>query len=158
MLGSFLCFLGTLTSGTSGDACTVESVEGGEFLFVFSDSAELDDWLGLGDWHNCADELCREFTFLFGGFTLAQFAVLVDWEENQLALIFLQALNVLLTGFNRLVATTLVNGNSDGAGESRRETSSLKIKSFVTFRFTNHQIFLTFNSANENPLPARNFV
>lgn len=104
----------------------MKSVESGEFLFVFLDSTELDDGLGLGDRHDCSDELCREFTLLLGGFTLAQLAVLVGWEEDELALVLLQALNVLLTRFDGLVAATLVNSDSNGAGESGGETSRLK--------------------------------
>lgn len=96
----FLCFLrllGTLTGGAGSNTSAMKSVEGGEFLFVFLDCAELDDWLRLQEWHDRSGELCGELAFFLGGFTLAQLAVLVDWEEDQLVLVFLQALNVLLT-------------------------------------------------------------
>lgn len=75
----------------------MKSVEGREFLFVFLDRTEFNDWLGLNEWHDWSSQLCGQFAFFLGGFTLAQFAVLVNWEEDELALIFLQALNVLLT-------------------------------------------------------------
>jgi hypothetical protein len=93
----FLCLLGALSSGAGSDTSAVKGVEGGEFLFVFLDGAELDDWLRLKQWHDGSGELGSEFTLLLGGFTLLQLAVLVDWEENELALVFLQALDVLLT-------------------------------------------------------------
>lgn len=87
----------------------MDGVESGEFLFVFLDRAEFNDWLGLNEWHDRSSQLCRQFAFFLGGLTLAQLAVLVDGEEDQLVLILLQALNVLLTRLDRLVATTLVD-------------------------------------------------
>lgn len=56
----------------------------------------------------------------------------MDGEEDELALILLQALDVALTRFDRLVATTLIDGDADGAGECGGETRGLKIN-FGTF-------------------------
>lgn len=100
VLGLFLCFLrllGTLTSGAGSNTSAMKSVEGREFLFVFLNRAELDNWLRLQQWHDRSGELCGELAFFLGGLTLAQLAVLMNWEEDQLVLVFLQALNVLLT-------------------------------------------------------------
>lgn len=129
ILGLLLSFTGllcALTSGTGSDTSTVDGVEGRELLLVLLDSAEFNHWLGLHERHEWTSQLCGQFAFLLGGFALAQLTVLVDREEDQLVLVFLQALNVLLTRLDGLVAATLVDCNSDGAGESGGETSGLK--------------------------------
>lgn len=100
----------------------MKGVEGGESLFVLLNRTEFDDGFRLDERHDRTGELRRQFAFLLGGFTLAQLAVLVDGEEDELVLVFLQALNVLLTRLDRLVAATTINRNSDGSGESSGET------------------------------------
>lgn len=109
LLLSFSGLLCALTSGAGSNTSAMDGVESREFLFVVLNSAEFNDWLGLNEWHDWSSQLCCQFAFLLGGLTLAQLAVLVDGEEDQLVLIFLQALNVLLTRLDRLVTATLVD-------------------------------------------------
>lgn len=118
LLLSFLGLLGALTSGAGSYTSTVKSIEGREFLFVLLDRTEFNDWLGLKEWHDWSSQLCGQFAFFFGGFTLTQLAILMDGEEDQLVLVLLQALNILLTRLNRLVAATTINSDSDGTCES----------------------------------------
>lgn len=121
----FSGFLGALSGCTGSNTGTVDSVEGGEFLFVFLNCAEFNDWSSLDNWHDRSGQLRSQLAFFLGSFTLAQLSVLVHWEEDELVLIFLQTLNVLLTGFNRLVATTTINRNANGASESSSQSSGL---------------------------------
>lgn len=102
--------------------------EGGELLLLLSDRAELDRCLLVDDRQHWATQLGGQLAFLLGGFTLAQLLLLMDREQNQLAAVLLQALDVLLTAFDRLVLTAGIDGNSDGLGESLGQTSTLKIE------------------------------
>lgn len=103
-----------------------DSEEGRELLLLLGDRAELDRGLLVHDWHHRTTQLGGQLALFLGGLTLAQLLLLVDREQNQLAAVFLQALDVLLTAFNGLVLTAGIDGDSDGLGESLGQTSSLQ--------------------------------
>lgn len=128
-LSSVLCCLSTLASCTRSDTSTMNCIEGGEFLFIFGDRAEFNWGLRFREWHDGASQLFSDFAFLLAGLTLAQFQVLLvfmNWEKDELVLVFLEALNIGLSWLNWLVAATSVNWNTDCASESSCKTSSLK--------------------------------
>lgn len=88
-------------------------MESREFLFIVSNLSEFHDRFRFRQRQNGSLELCGKLTFLFGSFTLAQLLLVVDREQNQSASIFFEPLDIFLNAFNRLVAPTIINSNSD---------------------------------------------
>lgn len=104
---------------------TTQSVERRELLLLVGDLAELDDGLRLNDGLQLAAELRGGLALLLGGLALAQLAVGVDGEQDQLAAVLLQSLHVLLARLDRLVVATTVDRDADGARKGWGQTSSL---------------------------------
>lgn len=102
------------------------SKEGRELLLLLGDRTELNLWLLVHNWHHRSAQLGGQLAFLLGGLALAQLLLLVDREQDQLAAVFLQALDVLLAAFDGLVLTAGIDSDSDSLGESLGQTSSLK--------------------------------
>jgi hypothetical protein len=65
----------------------------------------------------------------------------IAWEEDQLALVDLQASSVQLQWFYRLVATTVVNSNTNCWGETLRDLCSLQQKIKLNCNMKNNQNF-----------------
>lgn len=105
-------------------------MESGELLLLVGDLAELDRWLGLKDGLQLATELGGRLALLLGRLTLAQLAVGVDGEQNQLAAVLLQSLDILLARLDRLVVATTIDRDADGAGESWGQTGTLQSNVF----------------------------
>lgn len=105
---------------------TTKSVVSIEALLLLGDFAEFNFCGGANNWQDWSLQLGGNFTFLLGGFTLAQLPLFVHWEQDQLAAVFLEALNVLLLSFDRLVATAFVNGDTDGLGKTSGQTGTLQ--------------------------------
>lgn len=99
---------------------------GVEFLLLIGDLTELDFGCSTDNWQYGSAVLGGNFAFLFGGLALAQLPLLMDWEQDQLAAVFLEALDVLLLRLNGLVAATSVDGNTDGLSKASGQTSSLR--------------------------------
>lgn len=126
-------------------------MESGKLLLLLGDGAELHLRHRLRDRQNLALQLRGGLALLDGGLTLAQLAVLVDREQDQLAAVLLQALHVLLARLDRLVATTAVDGDANGAGERSGQTGILQDRhEKTTFRMcceTNIQPNRTWNNS-----------
>lgn len=84
-------------------------MESGELLLLIGDGAELNCWLSLDDGQDLSTELSSGLALLFGCFALAEFTVGMDGEEDQLASVFLESLDILLARLDGLVVTTTVN-------------------------------------------------
>lgn len=104
---------------------TTKSVESGELLLFLGDLAELHNGLCLDNGQQLAAELGGGLALLLGGLALAQLAVGMNGEEDQLAAVLLQSLDILLARLDRLVVATSVDRDADGAGKSGGQTSSL---------------------------------
>lgn len=124
-LGRLLGLLGTDADHTGVGAVLPQGQVGAELLLSVADGAHGHNRLGVPDGHDGAAELGGDLALLLGGLALAQLLLLVDGEEDQLAAVLLQALHVDLALLNRLVATTAIDGDSDGAGKVRGQSSAL---------------------------------
>lgn len=129
----FLGILGSLDSLTvvsSVDSELSELSEGLDrlhFLGNWFDLASLDDsWKS----EDSAGSVLSSSLDLFGGgvvdLSLLDLAV-VFWEEDELGLIVGQSLNVGILHISTLVVSSVINGNSDGLGESWGKLSGLKL-------------------------------
>merc|ERR1711963_1129665 len=66
-------------------------------------------------WHHGADHLAGLVHVLLGSVSLSWLGCL-DWEEDKLGLVLLEALDVQLKGLNAAVTATHVNADANGLG------------------------------------------
>lgn len=99
-----------------------------ELLLLVGDRAELDGGLLVDDRQHRAADLGRQLALLLGRFALAQLLLRVDREQDQLAAVLLQPLDVLLAALDRLVLAARVNGDADGLREALGQTGTLQGK------------------------------
>lgn len=97
-----------------------------EFLFIVGDLTEFNFCNWFADWQHWSCVLCSCFAFLFCSFAFTQFTIGVHWEQDQLATVFLQTLDIFLLSFNGLVAATAIHSNTDGLSKAGGNSSTLK--------------------------------
>jgi len=100
-------------------------LEGGVVLLLLSDLASLLLGPNLGNGEKGTGQLNGGVDISSLSITRLGLASLAG-EDNQLSLVSLEALNVQLEGLLRLVAATVVNGDTDGESLLAADTSSLK--------------------------------
>lgn len=125
-LGGFSGLLGTNTAQLSVGARLSDGLERGEGLLLFCNFTVLNDRLHLLDRHNWSLQLCGQLALLGSSLTLAQLLLFVNREQNQFALVLLQALDVLLPRLDRLVLATGVDRDANGARKAGGQTSTLE--------------------------------
>jgi len=92
-----------------------DSLEGLEVLHIVSDSHGTQSLHWALNRHKLAGNLGSLGNLFRCGISLLGF-LRVQGEKDELALVFLQALSVLLQALNRFVSTSVVYGNTDGSG------------------------------------------
>lgn len=103
-----------------------------EFLLVLRNFTEFNDRLFFLNGHNFTLKLSGQLAFFKRRFALSDL-LLIDREKNQFALIFLQALDIALTGFNRLVFASAIHSNTNSFGKTSWNTSSLKRRKWCLY-------------------------
>ena len=102
--------------------------EHGDLLLVSGDFTRLSDSSGLLDGHDLARELLHILKDLSRG-VASLGLVLVAREEDELALVLLQPLDIEGEGLLGLVGTAVVNADTDALGKLGVDSSTLKKKS-----------------------------
>jgi hypothetical protein len=129
-LSSFLLSLitGTLLTGTESASCgtgITQLLESVELLLFRLDGTGFLTSNNLLNGKNGTLKLRN--TRDIGGITVLGLTGLAG-EDDQLSLVGLKTLNVKLKRFLRLVAATVVNGDTDGQGNLARDTSLLYVE------------------------------
>jgi len=103
-----------------------DGLEGLEVLHLIGDSHSTRSLSDSFDGHNLSSDLGGLGDLLLGGVSLLGLLG-VQGEEDELALVLLQALGVQLKGLNRVVPASEVDGNAHGPGVVLAETGGLDL-------------------------------